>query len=380
MKTLAALLLVAGCDDLSPLVAYCAPDDCYPGSPEYLPVLVGECRYGNVECTDAGTTCVGSVEPVAETCNGLDDDCNGIPDNGLFYSVQDRRNDCRALGYCGDHQKKCLNGAWVCVPVVPAREEVCNGFDDDHDCETDEDLDVVFFYDEDAFPETVGIGECRPGVRRCSDGRITEVPPISPRREACNGRDDDCDGLVDEGEPGGPEAFLLVIDVSGSMDSVIDSLTLALCDFSQDPMLAESVFAIVEVAQGYDHPNVVTVQDFSDADATCASLQSPAFGSEPVTNEFMLSGVLMASGLSWPEDVDRTVVAFTDEAIQYDDLDDANAVEVDCLDEPYELAVFSPWPDWDSLITTCGGFRDSIVDDRYAMAHRLLEDLYGDCE
>jgi hypothetical protein len=44
-------------------------------------------------------------------------------------------------------------------------------------------------------------GECKPGTRACSEegryGPCTE--PVLPTDEVCNGKDDDCDGTVDEG-------------------------------------------------------------------------------------------------------------------------------------------------------------------------------------
>ena len=46
---------------------------------------VGECEFGTQTCVD-GTwgECLGAVIPVAETCDGLDNDCNGDIDNGVL--------------------------------------------------------------------------------------------------------------------------------------------------------------------------------------------------------------------------------------------------------------------------------------------------------
>lgn len=45
---------------------------------------VGECESGRQNCIEGmWSACIGRVEPRAESCNGLDDDCNGTVDDGL---------------------------------------------------------------------------------------------------------------------------------------------------------------------------------------------------------------------------------------------------------------------------------------------------------
>ncbi|MFH1430222.1 MAG: MopE-related protein [Candidatus Uhrbacteria bacterium] len=72
--------------------------------------------------------------------------------------------------------------------------ERCNGRDDDCDG----------LIDEDVADERVGSdeGECVAKVWSCIDGFLEIVQPgITPIEERCNGRDDDCDGLTDEEYP-----------------------------------------------------------------------------------------------------------------------------------------------------------------------------------
>mgnify|MGYP001197286549 CR=1 FL=1 len=115
----------------------------------------------------------------AETCNGLDDDCDGITDEGIDAVT------C-GLGECR-HTVRCRNGSLPeCDPLAGARAEKCNGLDDDCDGETDEDLT------RDCSTA------CGPGSQTCAAGVWSACPAVQPAPETCNDVDDDCDGQTDE--------------------------------------------------------------------------------------------------------------------------------------------------------------------------------------
>lgn len=72
--------------------------------------------------------------------------------------------------------------------VHPDSFEACNGRDDDCDGAIDESM-----------PQAVcGIGQCRRTRPSCVQGRREACVPGEPIVETCNGLDDDCDGTVDE--------------------------------------------------------------------------------------------------------------------------------------------------------------------------------------
>ncbi len=135
---------------------------------------VGRCRSGVHRCDQGvpGAACLGEIAPVPEICNNLDDDCDGVSDEGV-------RNAC---GDCG-----------------PAPAEACNGRDDDCDGQTDEGAQGG------ALAERCGtdVGACAQGVRTCAEGVWTAcLGGVSPAAEDCNAGDDDCDGQTDEGTGG----------------------------------------------------------------------------------------------------------------------------------------------------------------------------------
>ncbi|HCH62181.1 MAG TPA: hypothetical protein DFR83_05210, partial [Deltaproteobacteria bacterium] len=81
----------------------------------------------------------------------------------------------------------------------PGADEVCDGKDNDCDGQIDED-----------FPTknkacSVGVGEClRTGTNQCKSngsGVQCSVSVGTPSAETCDGKDNDCDGLTDENWP-----------------------------------------------------------------------------------------------------------------------------------------------------------------------------------
>jgi MYXO-CTERM domain-containing protein len=159
---------------------------------------------------DAGVD--GSVKPVCEnkqreTCNGKDDDCDFKVDEDTEAEV----NDCNQNGVCAGSKPTCVNGAFVCLdpPQKEDDETLCDGKDSDCDGRVDETFKDL---GEDC---TVGVGACQvTGENVCNaggNGLTCKVDKkIDPEDEACDGVDNDCDGLIDEprSAPGDAPSFV----------------------------------------------------------------------------------------------------------------------------------------------------------------------------
>ncbi|MFM7618626.1 MAG: MopE-related protein, partial [Bacteroidota bacterium] len=164
------------------------------------------------DCFDASPV----INPAAtESCNGLDDNCDGIIDNATVTYYSDADGD----GFGSTN----LITAVGCTPptgyvsnssdcndtnsnAYPGATEVCNGADDDCDASIDEGVLNTYFadVDGDGFGSTTTISGCSAPTgyvsnsTDCDDSNISANPGAT---ELCNNIDDDCDGTTDEGCP-----------------------------------------------------------------------------------------------------------------------------------------------------------------------------------
>jgi len=171
------------------------------------------------DASDCDDTLADVFPGAEERCNGVDDSCDGVADAGAeviwyhdgdgdgFGNPEDTFSSCVAPsgfvaegGDCDDAR----------ATVAPGAPETCDGVD--NDCDTlvdDADSDVVDPPSWYADADQDGYGDVDQATTSCTaptgavgngddcDDTTASVQP--GQGEVCNGVDDDCDGLVDDG-------------------------------------------------------------------------------------------------------------------------------------------------------------------------------------
>ena len=166
----------------------------------------GTCK-GERKCTVAGLSACDAAAAATESCNGADDDCDGQTDEEIApkaCEIGDGADTCPG-------EESCVNGAPVCAGQTPG-PETCDGLDNDCDGSTDEEFDDL---DNDGKADCVDDDSDGDGTANGDDCAPLDKAIHPGAQEICNGKDDNCDGKTDEEGATGCVSFWIDADQDG---------------------------------------------------------------------------------------------------------------------------------------------------------------------
>jgi len=168
----------------------------------------GECSASGSFICDTGRVACDATpgSAVSESCDGLDNNCNGLIDEDLVQTCYSGDMRQAGIGLCRMGTRTCSAGSWgSCTGEVLPTAEIC-GDGIDQDC-TGSDLPCTTCGGDARIGTscTVGRGACMAtGTWVCTADRAQcDAVPGMPAPEICDGVDNNCNGVTDEAAGGG---------------------------------------------------------------------------------------------------------------------------------------------------------------------------------
>ncbi|MBN2137254.1 MAG: putative metal-binding motif-containing protein, partial [Sedimentisphaerales bacterium] len=210
------------CDDGNPLVHPDRPEICGNELDDNCDDLVDsedpacwECTNGQTRlcekqegvCSGSEEICIDNMwsgcdyaaysadyEPTEITCDGLDNDCDGVPDDG--NPGGGAACDGPDSDLCMEGIEECIGGFLVCSDNTSSNLDICDGLDNDCDASSPDGSEDPLAATPCDGPDSdlcmEGMQECIGGFLVCSDHTGSEL-------DLCDGMDNDCDPASPDG-------------------------------------------------------------------------------------------------------------------------------------------------------------------------------------
>ena len=192
--------------------------------------LFAPCKKGSMQCVNGALSCVGAINPTAETCDGIDNDCDGVIDNNLDANTFGKPCSVPAAPPVGA-TSPCKAGVLSCVGGVQQCKGAVGPTGTSDTCGVDANCDGTLTGQPDLKTDVHNCGACGndcyagavhsnwacvngacsfqscqtgyydnggPGDAVAGDHKCGYACNFISAKETCNGVDDNCDGQIDE--------------------------------------------------------------------------------------------------------------------------------------------------------------------------------------
>ena len=123
---------------------------------------------------EADQGCPPGINGTEELCDGCDNDADGEIDEGVRRRCWDGPAGSQGRGACRDGEQACTAGVWgECEESVLPQPESCDDVDEDCDGRVDEDI-----FEACGEAPNEGIGQCRAGRKTCVAGVFGECDAL----------------------------------------------------------------------------------------------------------------------------------------------------------------------------------------------------------
>ena len=221
---------------------------------------LNSCRENSPQrCVDGALVndCTTPISETDTTCDLIDDDCDGLIDEGVEVTMVACGSLCSIMA-----EVNCVDGVLIdeCDMATADQSERCDGLDNDCDEVVDEGLEEWI-----DLQTVCGLGVCQNTMKQnCQEGELIQkcsADPTMPEEDDpytvanrsdlldfCDADDNDCDGVTDEDSlhdldrcftPEGEEALLSIRCVLGERQATACGEAILYCDDSEEPYQPE---------------------------------------------------------------------------------------------------------------------------------------------